>query len=81
MAQNNDPIGMAMHERGSSPRLFGVLKLLVAFALLALGGLVILFVFDVVSRDLLQDIAIKIVASTAIGLIVATAVGFLSRSK
>ncbi len=80
MAQHNDPIGMPMREQRNGGGLFGVLKLLLALAVLAIGGLAILFVFDVVPRDLLQDLAMKIAASTVIGLIVVTAVALLSRS-
>lgn len=81
MAQHDDPIGMPMREQRNGAGFFGVLKLLVTLAVVAIGGLAILFVFDVLSLGLLQDLALKIAASTAIGLVVVAAVAFLGRSK
>ncbi len=70
-----------MNEKNKAAGFTGVIKLLVALAVLAVGGLGIAFVFDILPRDLLQDLTIKIVVSTVIVLIVATAIALVSRFR
>jgi hypothetical protein len=72
-------MGRPMNERGAG--LTGVIKLFVGLAVLVIGGMAIAFIFDVLPRDLLQDLTIKVVASTVIALIVAMAIALLSRSR
>lgn len=73
--------GEPMNENTSGAGAIGVIKLFVAIAVFALGGLAILFVFDALPADLFQNFAFKIAASTVIAVVVAAAVALLSRSK
>jgi hypothetical protein len=79
MTQHNDSMGIQANDRGRG--MLGVIKLFVAFAVLAIGGMAIAFVFDVLPRAMLEALAMKVVVSTVIVLVVVTAVAFLSRSK
>jgi hypothetical protein len=57
----------------------GTLRFIGILAVLMLGGLALLAVFDLVSRDILQDWAVKLVLAAAVAVAVTVAIAALAR--
>ena len=64
-----------------SSGLAGTIKLIAAGALIALGCLTALFVFDLIPRELLTDVLGKTVAIFGIVAVVTVGIGVLLRSR
>jgi LPXTG-motif cell wall-anchored protein len=59
----------------------GSLRLLAAFAVLALAGLAVLFVLDVIPREQLADTANKVFALLGIALVAVLGLGALFKTR